>query len=708
MFKLDNPIQSIEEDLLNRRLFSKELARSILSMKSDKSIVIGLYGEWGSGKTSIINMVIENINNSSKKVDQDEKPIVIMFNPWNFADQNQLISQFFKQFSINLRKKDNSKTIKKIGELMEIYGNIFNLIPLYGNTISGMIKSAGRILKKYGIKNLNDLDAIKQELNKFLVEQKRKILIVIDDIDRLSNNEIKQIFQLVKSLGDFPNTIYLLSFDKQVIIKSLNGSDNLSAEKYLSKIIQIPFEVPLLNRRELEYILFKGFDELFKNNIDSKWDDVYWGNVYHSGIKYFFKTIRGINRYLNSLFFHFNLVKGEVNTIDFLAITAIQIFLPDLYYSIRGNKDLFSSSLNLSFKNEKQEIENIKTDIENIINSIETEIINRNNLKDLLKALFPKLETAFGNINYSNFEEAWSKDFRICSEKFFDRYFHLAVPVDQISQKEIKIILSLANDSEKFSEAILKLENNKFLDFMEKFESYTNEEYVSRDNIEKIVISFMDIADILPEYPQSFFRFDTSIRVIRVFKKLLDRIKDEQERYTILEKAIKNSERSLHIICRELSLREEEYNKNPKDIEKSLGLKNLDKLKEIICKKINNLANKNNLLDIKDLPYVLYRWKRWCNEKQVITTLRNLTIKDSNLIKFIGRFIKEQVSYGNGNYVGEKSNVIPFKEIGDFIDLNSIISRFRNLSNSEDFNKLLPKEKEIIKLFLSEIEKPYE
>ena len=95
MFRADQPIDTYKEDLLGRHSFAKELAKAILSYKQNDSISIGLFGKWGSGKTSLINMTLEEI----KSISAQNKPFVIKFNPWNFSDQNQLIQQFFNSFN---------------------------------------------------------------------------------------------------------------------------------------------------------------------------------------------------------------------------------------------------------------------------------------------------------------------------------------------------------------------------------------------------------------------------------------------------------------------------------------------------------------------------------------------------------------------------------------------------------------------------------
>jgi len=80
-------------------------------------------------------MALEYIDSVSENKTDDEKPIVIRFNPWNFSDQNQLITQFFKQLSADLKRHDYGTDAKNVGEKLETYAKFFEplkLIPAFG------------------------------------------------------------------------------------------------------------------------------------------------------------------------------------------------------------------------------------------------------------------------------------------------------------------------------------------------------------------------------------------------------------------------------------------------------------------------------------------------------------------------------------------------------------------------------------------------
>ena len=119
MFRPDKAIESIEDDELERKDFAESLGDAILKSSTIDSLVVGINGPWGSGKTSVVNMMIEHIEDSTNE--DGKTPIIIKFNPWNFSEQNQLIEQFFNQMSLALGKEDNSDRLKKVSGLLKMY-----------------------------------------------------------------------------------------------------------------------------------------------------------------------------------------------------------------------------------------------------------------------------------------------------------------------------------------------------------------------------------------------------------------------------------------------------------------------------------------------------------------------------------------------------------------------------------------------------------
>ncbi len=107
----DNPIQTKEKDLLHRYPLAKRIAGMIRDFKDNDSLVIGIEGEWGSGKTSFINLILEDLRATDA--------LLITFNPWNFSDQNELIKDFFDSMIEALKEADNQGGEAKAKKIKE-------------------------------------------------------------------------------------------------------------------------------------------------------------------------------------------------------------------------------------------------------------------------------------------------------------------------------------------------------------------------------------------------------------------------------------------------------------------------------------------------------------------------------------------------------------------------------------------------------------
>ena len=235
----DVPIKTINDDELNRADFSIRVAESILNYDSEECLVLGLMGEWGSGKTSIRNMIFEHIET------KNDEHILIKFNPWYFSNQDSLLFHFFDELTEGFNKKDVFKNIcAKVSKLKNKLVSATSInVGVEGNGISLKLKEL------FNKKDYETFNSIKNDLMKLFADFDYKIIISIDDIDRLTNDEIKQIFLLVKSLANFPNVIYILSFEDSVVKKALS-SESYSGENYLEKIIQREIYIPIIQQDE--------------------------------------------------------------------------------------------------------------------------------------------------------------------------------------------------------------------------------------------------------------------------------------------------------------------------------------------------------------------------------------------------------------------------------------------------------------------------
>jgi len=170
----DIPVKSEEQDCFQRYDFSKRIAETIIHRKVSESIVIGIYGEWGEGKSSVLRFIEDNLKN-------DPDIIVCNFNPWRFNDEVQLLKGYFSLLASQF-KKTLQKRGEKIGEFLSEYAD--TIIPefsLFGGIVG---VNPGNTIKKAAEKYSNvSIEEQKERLEKILNEEKKKVVIIIDDID---------------------------------------------------------------------------------------------------------------------------------------------------------------------------------------------------------------------------------------------------------------------------------------------------------------------------------------------------------------------------------------------------------------------------------------------------------------------------------------------------------------------------------------------
>ena len=355
MFYSEKPIISKEHDLLGRAKVASYLAKEIEHYKNKDSLTIGIVGKWGSGKTSFINMVLENFK-------ENDKYIVIKFNPWNISSRKQLISDFFLQLSNNIKKENKSDKIigtigKSLGTLTKFFKPL-GLIPPFSllGTIGDITEKVSEFINEYLEAEKEDLETLKDNINQELEDLDKKLLIVIDDIDRLCDEEIREIFQLVKSIANFKNTIYLLSYDREIAIEALNKTQQGKGEEYLEKIVQVPLVLPYISKSNLDKIFINRLN-ISINIPDEEYDNEYFSEIYYNGLAENFENLRDIERYMNVFSLGINLAREELNINDYIAITLIKVFESDLYEYIKNNKDYFSGTKFDEFLNkDKKEI----------------------------------------------------------------------------------------------------------------------------------------------------------------------------------------------------------------------------------------------------------------------------------------------------------------------------------------------------------------
>lgn len=421
-------------------------------MKGRDSFVFGVCGPWGCGKSSVLRMVARELESGRSK----SKPLVVSFNPWWFSGHDQLLVSFFSQLGAALGRSDSATGITDIGKRL---GTLAKVLRPFGwlpgargiQDASDIVASLGDAAESLGEQLAADVHRVRAEIDEELRRSKRRIVIVIDDIDRLTAEEIAQLFMIVKAVADFPNTVYLLSFDHAVVCQAIRERLHLDGASYLQKIVQIRVDVPSPASTLLEEMFLTRLHDLVSEEPVTAAAQRDFGNLFYGGIKGFFKTPRSVKTLTNLLRVLYPAVAGEVYWPEFVAITALQCFAPDTYHLIQHSHDRFTDQhYHLGRSAEREEEKKFH---EEWRSTVPEDI--RDYVFEIVRRLFPKVAQAYGGGSYaSEFTSLWKAERRVRSVACFSRYFQLQVPAGEISEAEWQQFLVILENSDAVDQRI--------------------------------------------------------------------------------------------------------------------------------------------------------------------------------------------------------------------------------------------------------------
>lgn len=320
----DNTVLSFEDDHFKRKVVASEIANLIINTNNKKSFAIGVLGKYGSGKTSFLNLI--NLSLENKNV------LPIFFDPWSVANPEMIRREFFDLMSDKLAEID-----LKISSLIYSYGR--KLAGIYGHSQSwfnwiGFLRGtdSAQSSSEYG------------QINSMLKATGYKVVITIDDLDRLYAPEIIEVLKLIRNTANFSNVVYLVGYDKDYVQSSI-GTLNGHATDYLDKIFQLEIPLPKHEKNDL----LSGLQESLKKLLSKEHYDILESTIIPNGFRNRYEKAyngilrqnRDVVRFLNSFKIAYNLIGKEVDFQCLLLLELIKFRFPTIYELIYSQTDTF-------------------------------------------------------------------------------------------------------------------------------------------------------------------------------------------------------------------------------------------------------------------------------------------------------------------------------------------------------------------------------
>jgi hypothetical protein len=445
----DNPITSWTEDALGRASLIDSISVKLLISKSP---VLAIFGEFGSGKTSVLNLLREHLA---------QKAIVVSFSTWLPGSQETLTRHLLSDIASECRKQYVVPGLQKSARrLANALGKSVPLVRTYIDSLPAATQ-------------MDDLDSMKAALARL----PKRVVVLLDELDGMERNELVSLLKIIRGISALPNLSFVCAANRKALVKTVKANfddeGNLYFEKFFPVSIQIPEPDPAALRKAGVQRLTSVFNQRgwFDDEASGRVFREMIGDVWGTLISPFCRNLRAVGLLANDVAAAAVIVKREVDPIDLTMVELLRRFKPEAYAMVARNSLLLTGGENLLrgglYQSDK-----------------EKEIATEKFLADLRQATQDDLDTVRGVLSFlfpdvekiSN-EQPWRRGAkkqdserdsprRISNPGIFPAYFRYQLPEAMFSSVEMESLFREITGSDT-PEAIERAYAQR-LDSMEK------------------------------------------------------------------------------------------------------------------------------------------------------------------------------------------------------------------------------------------------
>lgn len=482
-----------ERDRLGFGEVAARIADAITDRASSDGLVIGLDGEWGSGKSSLLTLIQRELERRR----EEDRPTIISFRPWLVGNRDALLTSLFSELAekiakVNLTRGDATadtklkaeqaaKTVRafaralgRAGEVVEVAGELWAPAKYGGKILKGIRSWAEK--DKEG--DTTDLAALKDSIKIDLQELGHRFIVTVDDVDRLEPAEVIEVLRLVRSVADFPNVVYILCYDVDRLAEAIeNGADIEEGERFLEKIVQLTVMVPKPEPFELRQWfaddlapligpLSDAAEERLKLVIDQE-----GGNL--------LRTPRSVVRTLDSIRFFWPAMRAEqIDVADLVWLQLVKDGAPALY---RWTETYVASVAATSFGTATVTEQTIAAREKDLVEAVGDGLLDDMMYRNFISEILPGLEARLGDGDEppvrihrgvdARDREAAISGRRLASPDHYRMYFGLIGPSHAVTQQGFDLFWAAVDDGPEAAAAVLlELQGHQALGSLRKID----------------------------------------------------------------------------------------------------------------------------------------------------------------------------------------------------------------------------------------------
>lgn len=653
----DEPIVNSEHDSLNRGKLAESIASRILSRDTESCMVVGISGPWGSGKSSLLNLIRERIDEAAE---EKSGILILRFNPWSYSTIDQLIAAFFRELRSKLSLIDRSDLVGKIGTALGRLGALLQpmaLIPgLQGAAlVSSVVSPIGKVLQDAATSK--PLVDIKEDLNGYLQEAGVHLVVLVDDLDRAEPECVRLMLQLIRMNADFSATTYILAFDRERTARALSTSQGGSDEDgrdYLGKLIQVPFDLPVLESLRLKVEVVDAalplFEMIFEEpDLAKRYQEMIRARFYE-----LFESVRDAKRFANALSVTVPLVWDGVNAVDFAVLEALRLRYPLLHEKLHEHKWLLlNESRGLEEAVEDYLLRDKQPDREGHQETFNALLELAGDSKDAIRAVLEALFPQLSRLRYEHspwrlpLNPTWSRQRLVCSMDHFDSYFYLAPGMQAISEAELNMALSLAGNRDRaaLAQMLVKLDKQaKGTTLMRRLSMCSTD--LTPDQVETVIGAFLNVSSDPARWGHPAQDHGPMIQIGAFMQIMVSAVDDADEQFAMIDRCIRTGTglcgvvRFASAVLDAQQIAEDDAKRQAVSTE--------------ACKRLQAAAESGDLLSSPCATSLLYPWLEW-DPEQTKAYVRSLVQDGKTLLQLLANLRRTAGRYSDASGYEEPS-----------------------------------------------------
>ena len=432
-FGADRPIARREFDRFGRAPFADAIARLFVNWTGRDGIVVGVYGAWGDGKTSVLNLVRESVGH-------DDKVHYVPFSPWLVRSAEQLLPALMSTMADAVGASLLSPH-RRLSRALSTYADVVAPLDSRIRAASGALKAASTIT----------IERQRQRVGEVLAEKGERLLIAVDDVDRLDVEEILSVLKVTKLTADFPYVSYLLAFDDVVVADAIARAypgEPEHGRNFIDKIVQYPMRVPPPEPGTLEAFAIDLIrTALADSGVNlSPEADAEFGVRYALHIGQLLDTPRACIRYANAVRFAAELLRGELNVVDLLTLEALRAAAPSLHRLLPEYGQILLGTFLMSPTRNQ-----ISADADDLLKKagVNPSDSRGRHVLSLLRQLFPYFGDALDRRSPERWDHGrYEVSQAVAGPRYFERYLMYHVPASEVPDVEILDLVRRATQGE--------------------------------------------------------------------------------------------------------------------------------------------------------------------------------------------------------------------------------------------------------------------